>query len=494
MKIKAVSGIMLTLLLIGLLTLEFNVQPVKASGTIYIRADGSVDPPGAPISSVDNITYIFTADIYDSIVVERDNIVVDGAGYTVEGPAAEWGIYLSQRENVTIRNAEIKVFTYGIYLDGSSLTSIYGNNITNNGDGIKLSSSSGNSIFGNNITNSGNGIYFMPYSNYNSISGNNITNNSNGIYFWASHYMDSSSDNSISGNNITANSIGIYLMKNPKNNMTGNNIENNGDGIYLWHSFSSTISGNTITANNGDGIYLRESSHTIYGNNITNNSYGVYLHWSVNNTVSGNNIANNNGGVYLGETSNNTFYYNSFIDNTLQVNITAPGYANFWDDGYPSGGNYWSDYSDVDLHCGPNQDIPGRDGIWDNPYVIDENNTDRYPLVNPYVPGNLSVSIYTDKYTYHAGDTMHLGLNVSNPDSVKYLRFAIWVELPDSSIYVYMHKHSVVLPIGTDYSNPNFETITLPSIPSGNYTWHVAFLKRATHTIMVEDTAEWEFV
>ncbi|MDH5663725.1 MAG: SHOCT domain-containing protein [Candidatus Bathyarchaeota archaeon] len=34
MKLKAVSGIMLILLLIGMLILTFNIQPVKASGSI----------------------------------------------------------------------------------------------------------------------------------------------------------------------------------------------------------------------------------------------------------------------------------------------------------------------------------------------------------------------------------------------------------------------------------------------------------------------------
>jgi len=52
MERKIVSGIMLTLfLLISMLTLAFNIQPVKASGTIYIRPDGSIDPPTAPIAS-----------------------------------------------------------------------------------------------------------------------------------------------------------------------------------------------------------------------------------------------------------------------------------------------------------------------------------------------------------------------------------------------------------------------------------------------------------
>jgi hypothetical protein len=39
----------------------------------------------------------------------------------------------------------------------------------------------------------------------------------------------------------------------------------------------------------------------------------------------------------------------------------------------------------IDVKSGPNQDQPRSDGIGDTPYVIDENNQDRYPLMNPYV-------------------------------------------------------------------------------------------------------------
>ena len=71
MKLKAVSGITLTLLLIGMLILTFNIQLVKASGTIYIKVDGSVDPPTAPIQRDGNV-YTFTSNIYEKIVVEID--------------------------------------------------------------------------------------------------------------------------------------------------------------------------------------------------------------------------------------------------------------------------------------------------------------------------------------------------------------------------------------------------------------------------------------
>jgi hypothetical protein len=123
------------------------------------------------------------------------------------------------------------------------------------------------------------------------------------------------------------------------------------------------------------------------GNNITaNNRDGIGLYWSSNyNSVSRNNIvANNRHSIGLYDSLNNTFCHNNFIDNFLQVYIYTSGYANVWDDGYPSGGNYWSDYAGVDLCSSPNQTVTGSDSVGDAPYVIVENNVDNYPLMAPY--------------------------------------------------------------------------------------------------------------
>jgi hypothetical protein len=87
---RMVSGITLMFLLLAMLSLPFpffNIKPIKAewTGTVYIRADGRIDPPDAPIITCDNRTYTLTDNIDCGIVVERDNIIVDGAGYTVTG-------------------------------------------------------------------------------------------------------------------------------------------------------------------------------------------------------------------------------------------------------------------------------------------------------------------------------------------------------------------------------------------------------------------------
>jgi len=481
MKKKVVIEITLVFFAVSMLTLALNNQSTEASGTIYIRADGSIDPLTANITTFDNITYTFTGNINESIVIERDNIVVDGAGYTVQGTRSGRGIDLAGRSNVTIKNMEIKTFRYGVYLYQSSYNTVSGNNITNNDwYGIYLhSSSSYNSISGNNVTNNSYGTYLYGSSN-NSIAGNNVTNNGRGIWlgyssnnvlrnnimagnqynFGVSGYtlldfihdvdvsntvdgklvyylinqknlvIDSSTypnigylalinstnitvkelelknnyqgirlayttNSTITNNTITNNTIGIDILFSRYNTISGNNITaNNCEGIFLYSSsHHNTISGNNITANNRNAIWIEASSNNniisgnnISGNNITNNAMGILVGRSSSNTISGNNITNNDWcGIWLeGWSSGNKIYHNNFIDNTQQVCIYDSGYANVWDDDYPSGGNYWGDYIGFDLYSGPYQNETGGDEIGDAPYIIDANNTDHYPLMNPW--------------------------------------------------------------------------------------------------------------
>jgi nitrous oxidase accessory protein NosD len=53
------------------------------------------------------------------------------------------------------------------------------------------------------------------------------------------------------------------------------------------------------------------------------------------------------------------------------VNISP--LSDTWDDGYPFGGNYWSNYTGIDEYSGPSQNETSSDGIGDTPYVVDEN-------------------------------------------------------------------------------------------------------------------------
>ena len=300
MNRKLVLALALTLL-VGTLSVALNVQDAKASGAIYIRADGSIDPPDAPVSTVDNATYTLTGNItsdVDGIVVERSNIVVDGADYTVQGAETGSGFSLAA-DNVTVRNTCVQKFRYGIVI-----------------------SSSGCTVINDVIT------YNVKW----------------GVYLGGS-------DNRIISNRIANTGL----------NLVGYDIV----GIYCGYgSDNNTIADNHIEENGyvGSGILLyRSSDNTITGNNITNHDYA---------------------GIYLDTLSGNVIYHNNFINNYYQVS----GYysANTWDGGYPSGGNYWSNYTGVDLKSGFYQNETGSDGIGDLPYVIDSANQDNYPLVHPW--------------------------------------------------------------------------------------------------------------
>jgi len=403
------------------------IYVASASGTIYIRADGSVDPPTAPISSVDNVTYTFTDNILDGIVVERDDVVVDGAGYTVQGTGSGTGIDLSFRNNVTLKNVEVTGFHIGIWLESSGNNVLAGNTASsNNRYGILLNSSNNNTLTGNIASNTDRGIY-LGSSDNNALTDNNASNNYAGIELFDSDcnnlvgnnasnnndgiLLSSSNNNVLAGNTASNNDMGIYLRVSSKynvligntassnnnngillnssnnNTLTGNNASDNNHGIHLSYSSNNNLTGNNVS-NKGEGIELFSSSHnTLTGNNASKNMIGIHLFSSSNNTLTGNNVSNNTWsgiyfGIYTSPSSNNILFHNNLINNTQQVYIQSSGYANVWDDGYPSGGNYWSNYTGVDENRGPNQDQLGSDGIGDTPYTINSDNVDRYPLMN----------------------------------------------------------------------------------------------------------------
>jgi parallel beta-helix repeat protein len=111
----------------------------------------------------------------------------------------------------------------------------------------------------------------------------------------------------------------------------------------------------------GRGISIVESNNNIVEYNIV-----------INNTIEG---------VGVWRSFENRIFHNNIINNVIQASDDRS--TNLWDSGYPGGGNYWSNYSGIDSYKGPNQDIPGSDGIGDTNYSIDSDSIDNYPLMEP---------------------------------------------------------------------------------------------------------------
>jgi parallel beta-helix repeat protein len=236
-----------------------------------------------------------------------------------------------------------------------------------------------NNVSHNIITNNYYGIVLLSSSN-NSISRNNITANKD----FAIWLEGSSTYNSISENNIRANELGILLTSfSNHNSIFENNITNNGQGITLMGSSNSTITVNNVEGNIHSGILLSKSSNnTVSRNNIANNDDGISLDRASNNSISRNNITNNVCGILSLLSSNNSIYNNNFVNNAKQVDTSDS--TNAWDDSYPSGGNYWSNYNGTD---------DNQDGIGDSPYFIDTNNQDNYPLMGMFYDFSVEIEL-----------------------------------------------------------------------------------------------------
>ena len=228
------------------------------------------------------------------------------------------------------------------------------------------------------------------YSLLSDVTGSILLQRSNSVFNGKEHILQSSHPVS----------AGINLLD--VSNVTVKNLTVMGSwsytaGISLINSSNVIVANNTISdiysiqAMNGisfDGIYVNGgNSNVITGNTLVNNMEGMlFLHTSYN-LVVGNDIKltltrdihSGTGGIYFGDASNNTIYHNNFW-----VNIGAQARtfdsSNIWDNGFPSGGNYWSDYQTKYPSASEN----GSTGIGNTAYVIDERNQDNYPLLTSF--------------------------------------------------------------------------------------------------------------
>ncbi len=243
----------------------------------------------------------------------------------------------------------------------------------------KLTCTNGSNISGNNgisigapycrvndtlVTNCAIGIY--SYSQYSNISRNTIIGCAGeGIQAWPpSHHAK------IANNHVT-NNAGIGIQVNVHNSTISDNLvmNNAASGLTISYAPDVVADGNVIMDNDQYGIRVLglASQRVILKNNIVNgtrHNIGIYLYASV---------------------SNVTIAHNKVFGNT--INCTASTSLGTWNETYPTGGNYWGDYSGVDVMSGPNQNVPGSDGIGDTPYNITIGAStpvqqDNYPLMS----------------------------------------------------------------------------------------------------------------
>jgi parallel beta-helix repeat protein len=437
------------------------------------------------------------------------------------------GIAFSESTNNNIFENNVTGTDEGIYLQGfSTYSSIVRNNLTDSG--LHLVQSSRNNVTGNNLVrgafsvwdshkltvkdNFENGkpiVYLEGLSDYvftgeagqvtivdcNRVRVENlsISNTGYGIVLWGSN------NTVIAGNNITSTSYGIYLnsIRGAYNNtVTRNHVSASGEGVFGSVIHGSVIANNTIT-NTRYGIdvvgYIMFDGKTplkttVIGNNLSNNRNGISVGYTINCDIIGNNIkSNNNTGISLGGAKKITVYHNNFVNNSVQAVVESPGDVHVWDNGYPSGGNYWSNYagSDVDY-----------DGIGDAYYFINTTypqgtQADRYPLMAPM--NVFDAGIWNNK-TYEVEVVSNSSVtNFSfNPSATPYPTLSFDVEGGSGTVGFCR----VAIPKGLMWcDNPDEWVLTIGGQPAqrtvledANYTYIYFLYGHSAKTVQIKST------
>ncbi len=359
MKQSAIATLLL-ILLFSVFLVPLSFSPAKAAiATVYIQADGTIQGTSSIQRNGDLFT--LTGNITGPLYVQKDNIVIDGAGYTLTGANGR-GIVLAQRSGVTLKDTRVTLDGgYSIDVEnakdctlvsnilvgtlqatvgapgGQSLgpiainflysqnITVKDNTITNFYIGLSLESSNDNTITGNTLTNGITGIDVSDTSGC-VFRNNTMTNCSFSLRAYEGYQFDNDLDSS-----NTVNGKPIYYWVNFKDETvpsdaayivlvkcTNIKVENCApQGICFISTTNSEITNVQMTGQ-GDGITLLDSTSVNVANNILHDqAIALEINHSSNSVISGNDISNHmSRGIALNDATNNLISGNTLTNNS----------------------------------------------------------------------------------------------------------------------------------------------------------------------------------
>lgn len=284
---------------------------------IIIGADGSIEGDNSIVQ--DGNIYTLTENIIVSrdagiinagITILKDNVVLDGAGYslTAHGGYIDMGIDLTQRKNVTIKNLDINSFVHSFWLSESSSNTIINNSIIAPSDDSYQTG------------------FWVRQSPNNNLSANNITG-----FKEYGMLVENSPNNIILGNIFTGNKVDLHLSQSENNILRNNQFNSNSNNFQVRISsiFQDIDTSNTIR---GKPIYYWINHHdetvpldagfialanctniTIQNLHISNNSAAVLIHSTTDSIVKDNVLVGNGAGISLQSCTNMTLDRNIIV-------------------------------------------------------------------------------------------------------------------------------------------------------------------------------------
>jgi parallel beta-helix repeat protein len=347
---------------------------------------------------------------YDSHDITTDNLVNGKPLYYVSNQAdvsfngePVGQLILADSTRVSIWNLVIDDTDAGIQVAYCSIVWIYYCHVSKNPEnGISMIESDTITVTGCTISDNmyGGGLSFVGCAKL-YLDWNKIYDSGRGIYLESSGeaYISNSIIQNQSGWIHWSHGICVYESFNVTMNL--NLIEGFDMGVWGYHAWYWSPPGyvwlyNSTIGNCTDGVRFQSSAHVAIADNVIwACDSGIVADSSSDMTIVRNVIADNGKGLDIkGGMSYLTWvFYNNFINNTVQASDSSMG--NYWDLGYPGGGNYWSDYSGVDLMYGPSQDLPGPDSLGDTPRIVTGAIADNYPLMMPYPTNRPPIASFT---------------------------------------------------------------------------------------------------